>query len=199
MDYQSENAHVIEQIDQLVQICLNLKQWSFQEETRFINKKFPAIIYKSQWCYMKVVSEGQDELGAYTVSMSYGRLHADLNSPYLMWNGENCHCWHNIPYILHFLDGHTPNTIARKNYQRPQVMEQFRQSEMGQKLKGRQHQPEWLLRMHASIWDRYGLRLFELFDLRRPDLWRNYREFMQGLYDIEGRSPNINPPLDHIC
>ena len=133
------------------------------------------------------------------MNINYGRLHAVFDDLYLLWNGEKCHCWHSVAYVLHFLDGLSPDEIAGKNYRRPKIMEQFRQSQVGQSLRGRTHQPEWLTRMHAAIWNHYGLRLFEVFDLRRPELWEQYRQFMKSLYDIEGRSPNINPPLDSIC
>jgi hypothetical protein len=62
-----------------------------------------------------------------------------------------------------------------------------------------QELPELTLAMHKSIWKTYGQNLFELFDLRRPDLWEQYRKFLKEYYDIKGRSPNIHPPLDQVC
>jgi hypothetical protein len=48
---------------------------------------------------------------------------------------------------------------------------------------------------HAMIWEHYGQRLFELFDLRRPDLWEKYSSFVIQVYDLKGF------PLSHkrIC
>jgi hypothetical protein len=53
--------------------------------------------------------------------------------------------------------------------------------------------------MHKAIWQYYGKRLFELFDLRQPDLWQEYREFLKEVYDIKGRNPAIKPPMDKVC
>jgi hypothetical protein len=42
--------------------------------------------------------------------------------------------------------------------------------------------------MHAAIWEQYGMRLFELFDLRRPDLWEQYRTWLRARYIAEGKN-----------
>jgi hypothetical protein len=188
----------LDEMDRLARTFLDLKQWGFQENVR-LEKNFPIIVYQSEWCRMKFTWGGWEMSGEYTIGIDYGRLHAPPDNVYIMWNGEKCYCWHNITYALHFLDGYSPEDVASKNYQRPRLMEQFRQSEVGQSLRGRRHQPEWLVRMHGALWEHYGVRVFELFDLRRPHLWEKYRQFMKELYDIEGRSPNIKPPLDSVC
>jgi hypothetical protein len=79
------------------------------------------------------------------------------------------------------------------------LIEQYQQSELGQSFTGKRRQPEWLAQMHATIWRHYGKRFFELFDLRQPDLWGKYRQFLKEVYDIKGRSPRIKPPLDKVC
>ena len=58
---------------------------------------------------------------------------------------------------------------------------------------------EYSLRYHAAIWDYYGNRLFELFDLRQPELWEQYTQFVKEFYDRHRHSPNIQPPLDKVC
>jgi len=188
----------LDKMDFMARTFLDLNRWGFQEKGR-LKTKFPVIVYQSSWCLMKFAWGGMEMQGGYTISVDYGRLHAPIDDIYMKWNGEKCHCWHNVSYALHFLDGNSPDSIAGKNYKRPYVMEQFMQSDIGVSLKDRRHQPEWLTRMHGAIWDHYGIRLFELFDLRKPNLWEQYRQFIKEFYDIEGRSPNIKPPLDSIC
>jgi hypothetical protein len=73
----------------------------------------------------------------------------------------------------------------------------FYEIEFRQKF--RRRQPEWLAQMNTVVWQHYGKRFFNLFDLRQPQLWEQYRKFLKEMYDIKGRSPNIKPPLDKVC
>jgi len=50
-----------------------------------------------------------------------------------------------------------------------------------------------------EIWEHYGKRLFELFDLRQPNLWEQYRGFLKEFYDIKGRISFIKPAMDKVC
>ena len=188
-----------EEMDRLARKYLGLNRWNFQESARNREIKFPKIIYDSEWCRVKFSWGGWEMFGGYTINIYYGRQHALNDEKVMIWNGEKCYCWHDISTAINFLDARPLSDIVGKNYRRPRVMEQFIQSDVGQSLKDRRFQPEWITRMHAAIWDHYGTRLFELFDLRQPRLWEKYRHFMKSLYDLEGRSPNIKPPLDSIC
>ncbi len=196
------NINSCEEMDKLAQTFLNIKDWGFHESVRISETKFPKIIYDSQWCRLKFVWDGWEMYGGYTISIYYGRSHAPDNKPSITWNGEECFCWHDIDNALNFLDGLSPQESVdqmRVHHRWPHVMEQFRQSELGKSLTGTRRQPEWLTRMHAAVWGHYKIHIFELFDLRRPDLWEKYRQFMKELYDIKGRSPNIKPSLDKVC
>ena len=53
--------------------------------------------------------------------------------------------------------------------------------------------------MHMEVWDCYGENFFELFDLRHPDRWVQYREFLKEFYNIKGRVSFIDPPQDQVC
>jgi hypothetical protein len=112
------------------------------------------------------------------------------------WQAEECYCWHGFEFGLHFLDGRAPAEAAKLNFSHP-LTDPFYEKEFRQEF--RRRQPEWLVRMHATIWNQYGKSLFELFDLRRPDLWDKYRLFLKQTYDIKGRSPNIKPSPDKVC
>jgi hypothetical protein len=112
------------------------------------------------------------------------------------WNGEECRCWHDLDYVMHFLDGRAPADAVNLNRSHP-ITNPFYEDDSQQKFSRRQ--PEWLAQMHTAIWRHYGKQFFELFDLRRPDLWEKYRQFLKEVYDIKGRSPRIKPPLDKVC
>jgi hypothetical protein len=86
--------------------------------------------------------------------------------------------------------------IRKLNLSHP-ITDPFYEAEFRQKF--HRGQPEWLARMHAMMWERYGKKFFELFDLRHPDLWERYRQFLKEYYDIEGRIPEIRPSLDKVC
>ena len=136
--------------------------------------------------------------GGNTISIYYGRSHAPNNEIRMNWDGEECHCWHREELALHFLDGRTPEEAA-KLISTHRVIEQYKGSVLGQSLTGNRRQPEWLVRMHSVIWDEYAPRLFEVFDLRRPELWEKYRQFLKAVYDIKGRPDFIKPSMDKVC
>ena len=117
------------------------------------------------------------------------------------WRGEKCRGWHNISEPVRFLDGLSPLEAAEQtNIQKksPHVIESFEQSEIGKKLL-HEYPPKAVLVMHATIWEHYGQRLFELFDLRRPDLWDKYRVFVREYYRLIGMKSSWGPPYENVC
>ena len=185
-EFMAEKAHAF----------LPFNRWEFIESYR--SNKDGRIIFDSQWCRIKFVWNGWEINGGNTISIYYGRLHAPSNDIKMIWNGEECHCWHREELALHYLDGHTPEDTAKSIFTH-RVLKEYKQSEIGQNLSGSRRQPEWLVRMHAATWVEYAPRLFEIFDLRRPELWDQYRKFLKEVYDIKGRNPFINPPIDMAC
>lgn len=125
----------------------------------------------------------------------YGRLHAPNEDTRMLWNGEECYCWHELDNVLHFLDGRTPAETVQLRYAHP-ITDLFYEEELSQKYKT---QPEWLAQMHVAIWQHYGQRLFDLFDLRQSDLWKQYQQFLKEVYDIAGRKPRFGPSKDKVC
>lgn len=194
------NVDPLQEMTRLAQGFIDLARWSFKESYR--SSESGQVIYSSEQCRINFVWGGWDYIGGNTISIYYGRIHAPSERTIMVWKGEECHCWHRVNEALHFLDGLSPQEAIdqmRVHQRWPRIMEEFRQSELGQNLAKTRRQPEWLVRMHAAVWEHYGQRLFELFDIRRPDLWEQYRQFIKEFYDIKGRSPNITPPLDKIC
>ena len=190
------NVDPVQEMSRIAQSSLDLDSWGFKESFRV--SKPGRLIYNSEWCRISLLWSGWDPMGGNSISIYYGRLHAPNEDTTMIWNGEECHCWHRFELPLHFLDGQTPEFASKTMYTH-HLIKQYKQSELGQRLTGKRRQPEWLAQMHTTIWRHYGKRFFELFDLRRPDLWEKYRQFLKQVYDIEGRYPEIQPPLDKVC
>ena len=184
----------VQEMTRVAQSALDLDSWGFKESFRA--SKPGKLIYDSEWCRLSLVWGSWDPLGGNNISIYYGRLHAPNEEATMIWNGEECHCWHDFDLALHFLDGQTPVDTASLHYSH-RITDPFYKEDFRKKFSRRQ--PEWLAQMHATIWQHYGTRFFELFDLRRPDLWQQYRQFLKEVYDIEGRFPEIQPPLDKVC
>ena len=186
----------IKEMTRVGQGYLQLDLWRFKETYR--SAKPGKLIYDSDWCRISFIWGGWDYVGGNSMHIRYGRLHAPNEETTMIWNSEESHCWHRFELALHFLDGQTPEYASKTIYTH-NLIEQYKRSEPGQSLTGKRRQPEWLAQMHAAIWQHYGKRFFELFDLRRPDLWKEYRQFLKNVYDIKGRSPRIKPPPDKVC
>ena len=178
----------------IAQSILDLPSRKFTETYRSI--KPGKIIFDSVWCRLSLIWGGWDYGGGNSMHIRYGRLHAPNEQTVMSWNSEECHCWHRPEHALHFLDGRTPASAAELNYSHP-ITSPFYSEEIRQKY--RRRQPEWTAQMHLAIWQNYGTRLFELFDLRRPDFWKEYQQFLKDVYDIAGRIPEIKPSLDKVC
>jgi hypothetical protein len=184
----------IEEITRIAQVVLDLPSWGFRESYR--STKPGKLIHDSQWCRISLIWGGWDYGGGSSIHIRYGRLHAPDEKITMLWNGEECRCWHDFDHALHFLDGHSPAEAVKLKHSHP-LLDPFYSEEISQKFDRRQ--PEWLAQMHVTLWQAYGNSFFELFDLRRADLWQKYRLFLKEYYDIKGRSPVIKPPLDKVC
>lgn len=80
----------------------------------------------------------------------------------------------------------------------PTVIDEFKESAIGKTLH-EEYYPSYLLAQHSLIWQQYGQRLFNLFDLCQPELWQQYRQFLKEVYDIQGRDDDIEPAIDKVC
>jgi hypothetical protein len=190
------NIDPITEMARIANSYLDLNLWKFEESYR--SMKSGNVIYDSEWCRVNLVWDGWDYGSGNNMGIYYGRLHASNEGTTMPWNGEECHCWHRFELGLHFLDGQTPEYASKTIYTHD-LLKQYKESEFSQNFTGKRRQPEWLAQMHTTIWRHYGIRFFELFDLRRPDLWEKYRQFLKDVYDIKGRSPRIKPPPDKVC
>jgi hypothetical protein len=191
-------SHRTEKYSELVEILekyLDFDRWGFSQS--YISPKYyPTIIYDSEFCRIKFSLHSGDRYGPDELSVYYGRLHAKNNDSFLTLNGEKFWCWHWDYYFLPFLDGVSPQEEA-KSYAPSPILEQYRKSELAQQLSPG---PAWGIGKQATIWNHYGQRLFDLFDLRKPELWERYNDFIRELYTIKGKISSIGyPPEDKIC
>jgi hypothetical protein len=188
------NVDPIKEITRIAIDFLQLPLRGFKESYR--SDKSRKIIYDSPWCRLSVIWGGWDYLVGNSINIRYGRLHAENEKASMLWNGEECRCWHRVEHSLHFLDKRSPQETADLNYSHP-IIKPFHEEEFQKKFYRRQ--PELIAQIHTTIWQNYDQKLFELFDLNRSDLWQQYREFLKEVYDIEGRFPEVKPPLDKVC
>ena len=193
----------LQSLTELVERFLPFQQWGFTQNARFfgqsenrmvIHEKWaiPIVIYDSDYCRVKFLFDQEDR--DFPLRVHYGRLHAPDDEWLMKWNGEDCYCWHDIYTALKFLDGNTPREALEKSHIRPEGLKEFRYV----KRQDIDNQPEWDARIHAKFWGYYGNRLFELFDLRHPELWEQYTQFIKEYYNLQFRSDD-NPRLDQIC
>ena len=186
----------------LIEENLDLKRWNFRATfTKFMKTSNIKIIYDSEWCRVKFMFSRQRFPDTDELSIEYGRLHAPNEEPFMVWNGEECRCWHQIWHPLYFLDGLSPSEfvhIADELSQLPLVAENFRQSELGNNLR-QEYLPKYGIVLNSVLWKHYGQKLFDLFDLRKPKLWDEYRQFLKGYYRLLNRKTIYGPPRENVC
>jgi len=189
-----KNVDAIKEMRRIAQTLLNVGFWGFEEA--YYSAKSQELIFDSQLCRINLIWGGWDQAGGNNMYIRYGRLHAPIEKKTMLWSGEECNCWHDIDHPLNFLDGQRPADVVQRFYSHP-VTDPFYEKDL--RLKFYRRQPEWLAEMHLAIWKHYGNRFFEIFDLRRPDLWGKYQLFLKEFYDIKGRRAGTVPPLDKVC
>lgn len=184
----------IKEMRRIAQTILAVSSWGFKEA--YQSAESQQIIFDSELCRVNLIWGGWDQAGGNSMHIRYGRLHAPPEKTILLWKGEECHCWHDIDHPLNFLDGRRPADVVKRYYSHP-VTDPFYEKEVRQGFIRRQ--PEWLSEMHLTIWKHYGNSFFDIFDLRRPDLWQKYQLFLKEFYDLKGRRAGNVPPLDKVC
>ena len=165
---------------ELVECFLPLNKWNFKQSAQFFdNEIHPVIIYDSEKCRIRLFYEAPDN-AEHSIYIHYGWLGVSNNAQTIGWRDrENLHLyWHSIRFPLQFLDGLSPQEAI--NEKEPRLIRKFSQSEVAKDIK---YEPEKILVMHGKIWETYGQRLFELFDIHNKDLWEQYAEFIGEFWE----------------
>jgi hypothetical protein len=179
--------------------CFDFKRWGFQMiYSGPVPNTHPTIVYESKICRVRFIWEvrNDERVRSETARILYGRLHAPIFQSVMDWNGEKCHCWHNVDKALSFLDGLTPQEA--KNTRSPVFMWDFYEANKNRGWRDAEREA----RMQAAVWEHYGQKLFNIFDLNRLDLWEQYVDFINGYYSlskIKRVGNSENPPLYKIC
>lgn len=182
---------------QMIERNLDFSRWGFTKVFSGVGQFSPIVIYASKSCrvmFVWQVPDIRDERA--TIDIPYGRSHATNDEGIITWKGQKCYCWHDVTKVLYFLDGLSPSEVASDHFMSPKVMEQFRKSSVNKGWT----QPEWMAKMHATIWEHYGKRFFDLFDMRQPSLWEQYSRFNA---EYQRLNPEFSlsgfPTRDKIC
>ena len=186
----------------LIEDNLDIKRWNFKLSfTEFNKMSVQKVIYNSPFCRVSFSFSRQrapehDELNVY-----YGRLHAPNDGAFMDWQGQKCHSWHRLITPLRFLDGLSPQEASKqaKIYNQPPVgIKNFSTSKLGIKLKTEYH-PKYVVVLQSAIWNHYGQKLFNLFDLQHPELWEKYRKYLKEYYELLGMESSYGPPYENVC
>ncbi len=164
------------------------------------------IIYDSQWCRVKFYKES--EMHDDHIHVYYGRLHAVNDSWTMIWQGKDHYCWYGhaeTQDILKFLDGLTPQEAYNSSWGHQH--ENWRPYGLFQKSTAADQagndNVEGVLNTHANIWQTYQERFFEVFDLRHPEVWNRYIEFLRKIFMIENAEykskGKAHAPLRRFC
>lgn len=125
------------------------------------------------------VGEAMEEHASY----GYGRLHAPDEGDTVTIDGKVYVAWHDSPRLLNYLEYRNGRASLEEAAAAGGLP--LRWGEISQDVAA--HGPStwlesWATRIAVS-WERYGSELFDLLDLRRPDLWEGYRKFRKELWE----------------
>lgn len=162
-----------------------LKDWGFTLSTKHEGDPESWLVYKSQWCKIRIYHRKdfhQRGLRDDSLDISYGRIHALDDSNIMEYEGQKYHCWltstaQNL--LFNYLDGQSPEE-AMQYTPRPQWFKDYLA-----KIQDPDNPGESKLIYYQGYWEHYGLRLFELLDIRRPDLWDSYISFLKEYAKLE--------------
>lgn len=182
-----KNDHHMSELINLIGHFLPLNKWNFRLSAQYIchSNKWnsiessqnyhgggdPVIIYDSEKCRIQVYYSWSSREYERSINVSYGRLGIPDDARTLLrhTNQESYHLyWHSVYPPLYFLDGLSPQEA--KNALHPRLVMEFEQSDLAN---GLMYEEKSLL-LHATIWETYGERLFDIFDVHNKGLWEQY-------------------------
>ena len=158
---------------------MDLERWGFvQTYSSTDRENFPlVVIYDSQQCRVRFELYKPDFGGVNheyrDITIFYGRLHTKSDSRIVTHKENNVvRNWHDIyHYIIKFLDGMPPEEVMYTTKDHSPILQEFK------KLNP--------LSLHNKIWEYYGKRFFDLFDVRNPELWKKYVVYCNEVERLE--------------
>lgn len=186
----------------MIEETLNPKRWNFYLSFKeFKRDSMFHVVYDSEWCKVRFDFFRGHNPSHNEIHIYYGRLHALNDDLYIIVNKQRCRCWHNVVDTLYFVDGLSPIEAVeqQKRGKLPSVLEEFRYSEKAQRLR-EAGTFQYSLERQSVIWNHYGTKLFNVFDLRQSDLWEKYTRFISNFHEIKDSQPLSGyPPYASIC
>ena len=163
---------------------LPLEKWGFQLTYKDFDLSFVSrtLIYDNEACRVKIEYYLERWKQEDYIEVRYGRKHASNTEGTIVWQGEECHCWHMIQWhVIRFLEGKSVEEAKKEFLIPPGYIQEYKDSVEGRELL-KKWGPEYSLKIESLIWERYGAQLFQLFDLRDTRLWDRYYEFNKEYY-----------------
>jgi hypothetical protein len=227
-----EQQAQIELVAYCVENIMPLAACGFTPSSKFISewqpgsntkRAIPSVIYNSEKCRVMFQLEESGFPYSYATYIYYGRLNAQDNASFMMWENEKCYCWHEIEnYGIPFLENIPPNEcmedngrkfvselkreIKTKDIEAEQVtshnIEENHLKELFKRCGFRSPETKYILepiKLHTAIWNKYENRLFDLFDLRNTEQWAKYTQHVKEFYTIRGWGLKDIPPKYKIC
>lgn len=193
---------------QHIERYMPLEKWGFKQTSKLFVKHspgskgykvlekegYPAIIYRSPKCQVFFTLDSRDHGFGYDAFVYYGRKHAPSDKLIMKWNGRDCYCWHTVEGLtLAFLDDLPPSAANNRSTIWRELANDHEYLNSGTAY------IQYPLKLHRTIWNQYGDKLFDLFDVSNPELWSRYTEYVKEYYNIQGWSMDITPNLYSIC
>jgi|GEM_PF-921082 len=182
---------------------INLNYWGFKMiDLHLYPKHMPRAIFQSKKCIVDFRWYQERYYTEPFIHTTYARLHAPLDSEFMIWNGEKCDCWHSVFHLLRFLDDLPPPQTSLSDYEAPFIYQEFKKHQN----KEESYFGEYVAKTTLLTWNHYGDRLFNLLDLQHPELWEKYSLFLKEFYDHQdeiakrnGNGNNFDLRLYMVC
>ena len=190
------NDHHMFELIELIDRFLPLHQWNFSMTAHYVyysNKwnsvlsaqnysglGYPIVFYDSETCRIKIEYLWNPREYERSINIKYGSIEVPdtAKTALIFTNQESYHLyWHSMHLPLYFLDGVLPQEA--RNTKQPQLMLELEQSDWGKEIKS---ELEKELLLHANIWETYGQRFFDIFDVHNEDLWDRYSTFVSAYW-----------------
>ena len=176
---------------------LDFAKWGFQQSYASPDQK--TLVYDSPSC--RLLFSLRIEREADEISVHYGRRHAPSEGFIIEWEGQRCIAWHNIRtlHVPEFFDGLTARQVVGQELAQIEIpaMVEFTHSQLGKELRA----PASGVAYHQFLWERYGAKLFNLFDIRHADVWEKFRQFVRDYYALRNAESEAIFEVPHwrIC